>query len=294
VNDPRVGRSALDWIVHTQATYVMGVPTHAMDLLDALQASGARSMGQVRVFYMAGSPIPQETAQRFVALGIKPQNVYGMTENGSHQYTLPADPNDVVVATCGRACRGYEVMLWSPDNPDQPAAPGAVGEIGGRGALLMLGYFGNQATTQGSFNAHGWFMSGDLGQFDEQGNLRIVGRKKDLIIRGGHNIYPAQIEDLAHRHPAVRKAAAFAVADARLGEKVCLALILEGPPVEPEAMLEHLAQAGLSKFDMPEYYQILDSFPLTPSGKILKRELMEWVRSGRMTPQPIRYRAKES
>jgi acyl-CoA synthetase len=294
VNDPRVGRSALDWIVHTQATYVMGVPTHAMDLLDALQASGARTMGQVRVFYMAGSPIPQETAQRFVALGIKPQNVYGMTENGSHQYTLPADPNDVVVATCGRACRGYEVTLWSPDNPDQPAAPSAVGEIGGRGALLMLGYFGNQATTQGSFNALGWFMSGDLGQFDEQGNLRIVGRKKDLIIRGGHNIYPAQIEDLAHRHPAVRKAAAFAVADARLGEKVCLALILEGPPLEPEAMLEHLAQAGLSKFDMPEYYQILDSFPLTPSGKILKRELMEWVRSGRLTPQPIRYRAKES
>ena len=79
-----------------------------------------------------------------------------------------------------------------------------------------------------------------------------------------------------------------------MGEKVCLALILEGPPLEPEAMLEHLAQAGLSKFDMPEYYQILDSFPLTPSGKILKRELMEWVRSGRMTPQPIRYRAKES
>ena len=102
---------------------------------------------------------------------------------------------------------------------------GDVGEIGTRGALLMLGYFDNQAATEDSFNRDGWFMSGDLGTLDERGCLRIVGRKKDLIIRGGHNIHPARIEDLAHRHPAVLKAAAFGVADERLGEKVCLAII---------------------------------------------------------------------
>ncbi len=292
VHDPRLGRSALDWILETGATYVMGVPTHAMDLLHGLQQRGMNQLGQVRVFYMAGAPIPQETAQRFVAIGVTPQNVYGMTENGSHQYTLPGDPTDVIIKTCGRACHGYEIALWSQDNADIPATPGDIGEIGGRGALLMLGYFANQQTTERSFNASGWFMSGDLGQVDERGNLHIVGRKKDLIIRGGHNIYPAQIEDLAHRHPAVKKAAAFAVADDRLGEKVCLALIVEGPALAAEELLEHLAQSGLSKFDMPEYYLVMDEFPLTPSGKILKRELMAWTQAGRIQPQPVRYKAK--
>jgi acyl-CoA synthetase len=292
VHDPRLGRSALDWILETGATYVMGVPTHAMDLLHGLQQRGMNQLGQVRVFYMAGAPIPQETAQRFMAIGVTPQNVYGMTENGSHQYTLPGDPTDVIVKTCGRACHGYEIALWSQENADIPAAPGEIGEIGGRGAVLMLGYFANQQTTERSFNASGWFMSGDLGQIDERGNLHIVGRKKDLIIRGGHNIYPAQIEDLAHRHPAVKKAAAFAVADERLGEKVCLALIVEGPALGAEELLEHLAQSGLSKFDMPEYYLVMDEFPLTPSGKILKRELMAWTQAGRIQPHPVRYKAK--
>lgn len=292
VHDPRLGRSALDWILETGATYVMGVPTHAMDLLHGLQQRGLNQLGQVRVFYMAGAPIPQETAQRFVAIGVTPQNVYGMTENGSHQYTLPGDPTDVIIKTCGRACHGYEIALWSQENADVPAAPGEIGEIGGRGAVLMLGYFANQQTTERSFNASGWFMSGDLGQIDEHGNLHIVGRKKDLIIRGGHNIYPAQIEDMAHRHPAVKKAAAFAVADERLGEKVCLALIVEGSALAAEELLEHLAQSGLSKFDMPEYYLVMDEFPLTPSGKILKRELMAWTQAGRIQPQPIRYKAK--
>jgi acyl-CoA synthetase len=294
VHDPRLGRSSLDWILETGATYVMGVPTHAMDLLHGLQLRGMDQLGQVRVFYMAGAPIPQETAQRFIAIGVTPQNVYGMTENGSHQYTLPGDPTDVIIKTCGRACHGYEVALWSQENADIPVAPGEIGEIGGRGAVLMLGYFANQQTTERSFNASGWFMSGDLGQLDERGNLHIVGRKKDLIIRGGHNIYPAQIEDLAHRHPAVKKAAAFAVADDRLGEKVCLALIVEGPALAAEELLEHLAQSGLSKFDMPEYYLVMDEFPLTPSGKILKRELMAWTQAGRIQPQPVRYKAKSA
>jgi len=172
-----------------------------------------------------------------------------------------------------------------------------VGEIGTRGALLMLGYFDNQATTEDSFNRDGWFLSGDLGALDARGCLRIAGRKKDLIIRGGHNIHPARIEDLAHRHAAVQKAAAFGVADARLGEKVCLAVICrEGERVTGEALLDHLHAVGLSKYDMPEYFLALPAFPLTASGKILKRELQDWARSGRIAPQPVRWRepAKEN
>jgi acyl-CoA synthetase len=263
-----------------------------MDLLQSMDARGQPGLGRVAVFYMAGAPIPRETASRFLQLGITPQNIYGMTENGSHQYTQPTDDTETITGTCGRACNGYEVRLWKQDNPDVEAEPGEIGEIGGRGGLLMLGYFANQAATEQSFNAHGWFMSGDLGRFDERGNLQIVGRKKDLIIRGGHNIYPARIEDLAHRHPNVAKAAAFPVADERLGERVCLAIIAEGVAPVPEAMLAHLFDAGLSKYDMPEYYIVLPEFPLTPSGKILKRELVEWAKSGRIAPQPVRWQPK--
>jgi acyl-CoA synthetase len=153
-----------------------------------------------------------------------------------------------------------------------------------------LGYFNNQAATESSFNASGWFLSGDLGRFDANGNLEIVGRKKDLIIRGGHNIHPAHIEEYAHRHPAVKKAAAFGVADERLGEKVCLAIIGKGDTPDGNAMLEHLGREGLSKFDMPEFFIVMPEFPLTASGKILKRELAQWVREGRLQPQPIRYK----
>jgi acyl-CoA synthetase len=292
VLDPSAGIVAIDWIHDTGATYVMGVPTHAMDLLHVAEQQGLTQLGSVRVFYLAGSPIPSETARKLMALGAKPQNVYGMTENGSHQYTKPTDSPEVITSTCGKACKGYEIKLWNQENPDIEATPGEIGEIGGRGGLLMLGYFGNQLATESSFNSSGWFMSGDLGKFDENGNLQIVGRKKDLIIRGGHNIHPARVEDLAHRHPRVKKAAAFAVADERLGEKVCLAIIADGQAPTGDELLNHLAEVGLSKFDMPEYYIALDSMPLTASGKILKRELVEWARIGKLQPQPVRYQGK--
>ncbi|MEX3959776.1 class I adenylate-forming enzyme family protein [Trinickia sp. EG282A] len=288
----RAGKHALDWILETGATYVMGVPTHAMDILQAVKERGMHSLGDVRTFYMAGSAIPCEVAQKFLSLGVTPQNVYGMTENGSHNYTVPDDTQDTIVATCGRACRGYEVKLWKQDNPDLEADVGEVGEIGSRGGLLMLGYFSNQVATESSFNIHGWFMSGDLGVIDENGCLIIVGRKKDLIIRGGHNIHPARIEELAMRHPLVERAAAYPVQDARLGEKVCVSVIVrEGQCLAPEDLLAHLANSGLSKYDMPEYFLALDRFPLTASGKILKRDLVEMTLRGDLEPISVRYKA---
>jgi acyl-CoA synthetase len=290
VNDPPAGMKPIDWALECGATYIMGVPTHAIDILAEARRRGLDRLGAVRLFYMAGSPIPREVAQTFLGMGVTPQNIYGMTENGSHQYTLPTDDAQTIVETCGRACRGYETRIFAQDNADLEVPLGTVGEIGTRGALLMLGYFDNQATTEDSFNKDGWFLSGDLGVLDERGCLRIVGRKKDLIIRGGHNIHPARIEDLAHRHPAVQKAAAFGVPDARLGEKACLAVILrEGERVSGEAMLDHLHAVGLSKYDMPEYFVAMDAFPLTASGKILKRELQEWAKNGRVAPQPVRW-----
>jgi acyl-CoA synthetase len=289
LNDVPRGSDVIDWMIASGATYVMGVPTHAIDALAQMRRRSLDTLARVKVFYMAGATIPSDLAASFLRIGVTPQNVYGMTENGSHQYTLPSDAAETIVATCGRACSGYEIRLWRQDDPDVEVAQGEIGEIGGRGALLTLGYFDNQRATESSFNAHGWFMSGDLGRFDEQGNLQVVGRMKDLIIRGGHNIYPARVEDLAHRHPDVSKAAAFPIADERLGERVCLAVvprISPGPGVQE--MLAHLDAAGLSKYDMPEYYLVMSEFPMTASGKTLKRELVAWAREGRIQPTPCR------
>ena len=296
LNDLKPGMKPLDGLLESGATYVMGVPTHAIDILaDAKQRGlgGLSGLGMVKLFYMAGSTIPPQTARAFLDMGIKPQNIYGMTENGSHQYTMPDDSVDIITTTCGRACHGYETKLWDQENPDIEAKPGAIGEIGTRGALLMLGYFNNQTATENSFNAGGWFMSGDLGRMDDLGNLQIVGRKKDLIIRGGHNIHPSRIENLALKHAAVLKAAAYPVADQRLGERVCLAIIQrEGNKVDPDQLLSHLNEAGLSKYDMPEFFICMDAFPLTASGKILKRELVEWTKAGKIMPTPVRWVAK--
>jgi len=290
LDDPPAGMARIDWLVETGATYVMGVPTHAMDLLLEQQRRGLARLGKVEVFYMAGAPIPPSTAEAFVKQGIKPQNVYGMTENSSHQYTHPTDPTTVIVTTCGRGGPAYEVKLFDPADPDREVPVGTVGHIGGRGAALMLGYFGDQAATETNFNRSGWFMSGDLGVLDAHGNLHIDGRLKDLIIRGGHNIYPTHIEALALRHPAVQRVAVFPVPDQRLGEKACIAVIGN---VTPDVLLAHLDAQGLSRFDMPEYFIAMDAFPLTPSGKILKRELVEQAKRGVFTPTPVRFKASE-
>jgi acyl-CoA synthetase len=283
-DDPPSGMSRLDWIDNTGATYVLGVPTHAMDILSEQQRAGRRGLGSVSVFYLAGAAIPPTTAAAFLDQGVKPQNVYGMTENSSHQYTHPHDTAEIIVGTCGRGGNAYEVRLFDPSDPDKEVGPGEIGQIGGRGAALMLGYFGNQAATETSFNREGWFLSGDLGILDEAGNLRIEGRLKDLIIRGGHNIYPSHIEAAAVRHENVDRVAAFPVPDDRLGERVCIAV---SGTVDVDDLIKHLRGQGISKYDLPEYFVRVEQFPLTPSGKILKRELSQQVRSGELRPTPV-------
>lgn len=285
LSDPPPGLSRLDWVAETGATYVLGVPTHAMDILAEQRRRGVARLGDVQVFYMAGSPIPPVVAEGFVAQGIKPQNIYGMTENSSHQYTHPDDPAGIAATTCGRGGEAYEVAIFDPADRDRMLPQGEAGEIGGRGAALMLGYFNNQTATDASFNRGGWFLSGDLGRLDAAGNLTILGRSKDLVIRGGHNIHPAEIEARAVRHPAIRAASAFGVADPRLGERVCLAVIGE---LEPRAIMRHLAAEGLSRYDMPEFILPMEEFPLTASGKILKRDIQAQVVRGELVPVPVR------
>jgi acyl-CoA synthetase (AMP-forming)/AMP-acid ligase II len=289
VHDTPRGASLLDRLVETGATFLFGVPTHAIDLLTELRVRTVDRLGQVTGFRISGAAATAEVIGALMQYGVTPQSGYGMTETCSHQYTLPDDDRRLITESSGRACPGYEVKIWRQDDPDREAPAGEIGQIGGRGASLMLGYFDDQKATEESFNAHGWFMTGDLGWMDEAGYLRISGRKKDLIIRGGHNIYPVRVEALAMRHDAIDKVAAFPVPDARLGEKVCLAVVLrQGRVLDDAALLAHLGAAGLSRYDMPEYLVYADVLPMTASGKIVKRDLEELVRNGTLQPRPVR------
>lgn len=292
VHTPGDAIRTFDRVVETGATLLLGVPTHALDLLAEVRRRRVSSLGAVRAFEIGGAAVPPTLVSELLTIGVTTQNAFGMTENHSFQYTRPDDPVETIASTCGRPADGMEIKLWHESNRDAEVAVGAIGELGVRGASLMLGYFGDQPGTESSFNRDGWFMTGDLARLDARGNLQIVGRKKDLIIRGGHNIHPARIEDLTMRHESVAKAAAFPVADERLGERVCLAVILRpNQSVGPLELLAHLNDEGLSKYDMPEFFIALDSFPLTASGKVLKRRLAEMVLEGLLTPQPVRWQA---
>jgi acyl-CoA synthetase (AMP-forming)/AMP-acid ligase II len=295
VHDLARGESMIDRLRETGAEFLFGVPTHAIDLLGEIRARDARRAGAVRGFRISGAAAPAPVVAELLQYSIVPQSGYGMTETCSDQYTLPDDPPERIVETCGRACAGYEIRIWRDDDPDTEAAPGEIGEIGGRGASLMLGYFDDRQSTEAVFNAQGWFMTGDLGWVDEAGYLRITGRKKDVIIRGGRNIHPARIEGLALRHDAIEKAAAFPVSDARLGERVCLAVLTRGGmPVELQAILQHLDASGLSRYEMPEFMLQLSEMPLTASGKLLKRELVRRVAEGQLRPVPVRLRSRSA
>ena len=290
LNDLPRGASLVDRILETDTSFLVGVPPNAIDLLTEMRQRGLHSLGRLKGFRISGSAVPSEVVAGLLSQGIRPQSGYGMTENCSHQYTLPDDEPRLIVETSGKACPGYELKIFSATDPDQEAAFGEVGQIGGRGASLMLGYFDDQQATEDAFNKNGWFMTGDLGTIDSKGYLRITGRSKDMIIRGGHNIHPAHIEELATRHPSVQRAAAVPIKDARLGERVCLVVVFrQGQSENPEALLLHLDRAGLSKFDMPEYFLAIAEIPLTPNGKMLKREIIDRINDGTLEPKPIRF-----
>jgi acyl-CoA synthetase len=275
--------------VETAATYLVGVPTHAIDLLLELRQRGATRLGQVRGFRVSGAAVSRAVVAGLLEHGVTPQSGYGMTEACSHHYTLPDDSPERIIESSGRACPGYEIQVFDRENTERPLPPGEIGQIGGRGASLMLGYFDEQAATEDSFNEQGWFMTGDLGWVDADGYIRITGRKKDVIIRGGHNIFPAKIETLAMQHPSVLRAVALPVPDVRLGEKVCLAVMARPGQVPVAAdILLYLDAAGLSKYDQPEYFLVVPEIPLTASGKMLKRAVAEQLETGALAPVPVR------
>jgi acyl-CoA synthetase len=289
VHDLPRGDSLLNRLQQVDASFIVGVPTHAIDLIAELRNRNDVGPGRIKGFRISGASASPDVIRDLLRFGIVPQSGYGMTEAGSHHYTRIDDPPERIAETSGKACISYEVTIWDLEEPDRQLGPGEEGQIAGYGAGLMLGYFDDQAANEAAFNRAGWFLTGDIGRLDPKGYLTITGRKKDLIIRGGHNIYPQQIESLAAQHPAVERAAAIPVADPRLGEKVCLAVTVGDTAVAADDLLAHLAGHGLSRYDMPEYLLVLDQMPMTASGKILKRDLISRIGEGALSPEPVRW-----
>jgi acyl-CoA synthetase len=288
LGDLRRSESLMTDLRNTQATFIYGVPAHAVDLLRELRHAAKGSLDKITGFRISGAPVPAHVAAELIEYGIVPQTGYGMTEAHSHNYTLPDDEPRRIIETAGRACPGYEVKIWGLQDNNTELAPGEVGQIGGKGASLMLGYCAEPDVTEDAFNSLGWFMTGDLGSLDEDGYLRIVGRIKDVIIRGGHNIYPARLEQLAARHPGIDMAAAIPVPDERLGERICLVIkpAPDGAP-DPEQLIRQLDAEGLSIYERPEYLVEVEDMPLTASGKLSKRSLLRSLEEGRIVPQPV-------
>ncbi len=279
--------SLVDRLIETGTTYLVGVPTHAIDLLAEMRERGLATLGRVKGFRISGAAAPKTVFAELLEKGVLPQSGYGMTETNAHQYTHPGDDLTLIMDSCGRACAGYEISILDPDDPDRALPVGETGLVAGRGACLMLGYFDDQQATETSINAEGWFMTGDLGWIDENGYLRLTGRKKEIIVRGGQNINPERVEELAMRHDCIERAAAVPVADERLGEKVCLAVMFRsGKRATFAAVFDHLAQQGLPRFEMPEYFLELDDIPLMSNGKIQKQDIVAWIGDGRVTPTP--------
>jgi fatty-acyl-CoA synthase len=253
-----------------RVTVFHGVPTN---FILALNAGGGTRAGQLRTGVVAGAPVSDELVQRIqreLVPGIRVG--YGMTETGNLvSVNTPDDPPGKQVATVGRPLPEVEVRVIDVDGSVLPVE--SVGEVAVRGPGVMRGYYRQPGETAQVFTADGFFLTGDLGMVDEEGFLHLIGRRKEMIIRGGFNVYPREVEDRLHAHPAVLDVAVVGLPDEILGEVACACIVpVEGAIVTGEEIRDFCREV-LADYKVPDLVRFLDSFPLTGSGKVRRVEL---------------------
>jgi acyl-CoA synthetase (AMP-forming)/AMP-acid ligase II len=263
---------AADLIDRHGVTFTIGATPFLQELVQVAETQG-RPLPTLRLFPSGGAPVPPtlvyaadrafERCKAFRVFGSTEAPTVTLGALGDDAARLRAETDGLVV--------GHEVRLVRADG--SAAVPGEEGEILTRGPEVCVGYAWelNEA-----FDAKGYFWTGDLGRFDEHGCLTITGRAKDLIIRGGENISPKEIEDILYRHPAVQEAAVVAMPHPRLGETACAYVAVHpGMVFDFEAMRALLAESGAAKQKFPERLVIWNDLPKTPSGKIRKNVLRD-------------------
>ena len=235
-----------------------------------------QSVPTLRLFLCAGAPIPSALIER--ARDVLPElyvmSAWGMTEMGIATATYPGDPENKVVNTDGRALPHQAVRVV--DASGHTVAHGTEGRLQSCCATNFIGYL--KRPDGYDVDADGWLETGDNARMDADGYIRITGRSKDIIIRGGENIPVVEVEALLYRHAAVQDVAVVAMPDPRLGERGCAFVTLnDGEALDFDAMVVFLLVHKLSKQYLPERLEIIDEFPRTPSGKIQKFRLREWA-----------------
>lgn len=266
----------MELIVETRCTAVHGVPTMFIGMLEHPDFDKF-DFSRLRTGIMAGSPCPIKTMQDVTSkMHLSELTItYGQTES-SPGITMSRtdDPLELRCTTVGKLLPNTEGKIVNPETGEE-CPRNVPGEICTRGYHVMKGYYKMPEATRQAIDENGWLHTGDIGTMDEDGNFRITGRLKDMIIRGGENIYPREIEEFMYTHPAVRDVQVVGVPDVKYGEEVCACVVLkEGCEAGEQEMIDFV-KAGLSRFKAPRYVMFMDGFPMTASGKIQKYILRE-------------------
>ncbi|RCW44649.1 long-chain acyl-CoA synthetase [Halopolyspora algeriensis] len=268
----------VDAIEKHRCTIFSGVPTMYFGLLQA-DTSG-RDLSSLRVGVSGGAAIPGEVIKAFEEKfpGVVVLEGYGLSESASTT-TFNVSAEQRKVLSIGRPIWGVEVQVVDDDGKRLPPGEENVGEIVIRGHNMMKGYYKRPEATAEAFR-NGWFHTGDLAYADSDGYLFIVDRKKDLIIRGGYNVYPREVEELLYEHPAVAEAAVIGKPDDKLGEEIVAMVVLEsGAEVAPEDVVAYCRER-MAAYKYPREVHVLDELPKGSTGKILKKELRDTGSTG--------------
>jgi fatty-acyl-CoA synthase len=263
-------------VAEERCVSLYGVPTMFIGLLDD-PGFASYDLSSLRTGVMAGSPCPIEVMRRCISdMNMAEVTIcYGMTETSPVSFqSRPDDPIERRVSTVGRVHPHVENKVIDPET-GAVVPPGTPGEICTRGYLVMLGYWDDQSATQAAIDTAGWMHTGDLGVLDDEGYLTISGRIKDMIIRGGENIYPREIEEFLHTHPAVADVQVIGVPDAKYGEEICAWVRLREGHELSLTDVEAFCRGKIAHYKVPRYLEIVDEFPMTVTGKVRKVEMRE-------------------
>jgi cyclohexanecarboxylate-CoA ligase len=275
--DAEVG---LDAMRQFGVTFVQAATPFLADLTRVASDSGQGWVGakSLRTFVATGAAIPRELARRSrEVLGAEVGGAWGTTESCLGCAFVPGDPPERAWGTDGRALAGTRLRVV--DDEGQSLSAGEEGNFEVHSDCLFVGYLNRPELTSEAVTSEGWYRTGDLARIDADGYVRITGRVKDVINRGGEKVPVAEIEQLLHAHPAVGDVAIVAMPDERLGERACAFVVLDdGAELDFEAMLEYLDSCRVSKTYWPERLELVDSLPRTPSGKIQKFVLRDRAR----------------
>jgi len=267
-------------------TLTLGATPFLADTLRACRTSGSR-VKSLRTFFCGGAPIPQPLADEVVAhLACRLVPCWGMTEVAIVTSVQPDDPLEKVVTTDGRPCQEMEISVR--DALGSELGPGQEGDLVARGAHTFVGYVQGARFTERCFTADGWLKTGDRARRDADGYIRITGRTKDIIIRGGENVPVKEIEDVVLRHPKVLNVALVGVPDERLGEVGCACIILEpGETLALDELQIFLTEQQVTRQFWPERLELMSEFPMTPSGKVQKFHLREMLARTQSAASPV-------